>query len=299
MWWIQFLLHVRCKRRNKQYMQCLINQGCSYKFCIGEGPLSHKQRKQRHTMSPSDVQTVVPPPFSALSSYIPHPVHTQNYFLWKHKQIQIKGNWMQVHMARSSRFSLLTLRLYISVYQSAHPSALHRETQLGVCSSSHHLTFSMFLFCCLSLWHLNGGYSSVSVCYVSSRLKTHHSVFITQSGEPYSTEPKALQLLAWILIYRCWICFRRVCLCVYMFSYPAVFSPLNWACQWVTKYKWTEILTCRNRSRLLSQLGVEPMTYRMYQTKSEPVNSCPHKGLNATSCDQLNDGKMPKCPKMS
>lgn len=68
----------------------------------------------------------------------------------------------------------------------------------------------------------------------------------------------------------------------------------------VTKYGWRGFLICRNRSRLLGQLGNEPVTYCVYDTKSAPVNycpPCPHNGPNTRNCDQLNDGKMLKGPK--
>lgn len=51
------------------------------------------------------------------------------------------------------------------------------------------------------------------------------------------------------------------------------------------------------QEQLLGQLGIEPMTLWVYNTKSDPVNSCPYNGFNTRNCDQLNDGKMPKGPK--
>lgn len=94
-----------------------------------------------------------------------HATHTK-WFPLTHTQIQIKGNWMQGHMARSSPFfffGLLTLRLYISVYLTeCHSSlslsdchlwwALHRKTQLGFCSSPNHFTLSDPF--CLPLRHV-------------------------------------------------------------------------------------------------------------------------------------------------
>ena len=45
------------------------------------------------------------------------------------------------------------------------------------------------------------------------------------------------------------------------------------------------------------QLGIEPVTHWVCDTKSDPLNSCPYSGPNTTKCDQLNDGKLPLGPK--
>lgn len=76
-----------------------------------QSPSTH--RKTQHDIHDSRYNRL------SLSHKVPSELmqHTQNDFLWQHTQIQIKGNWMQGHMAGSSPFfffwSLDTETLYL------------------------------------------------------------------------------------------------------------------------------------------------------------------------------------------
>lgn len=89
--------------------------------------------------------------------------HTQNNFLWKYTQIQIKRKSNASTHGQRHSFCLLTPRLYISVYLTECHVSLSpclwlsslmgspHKTQLGFCSSPHRFTFSPPF--CLSYRH--------------------------------------------------------------------------------------------------------------------------------------------------
>jgi len=188
-------------------------------------------------------------------------------------------SWHQDFISLSIWQSVMSPPLSLSLSSSHHCWALHRKTQLGFCFAPYHFTFSpplcpslrhlylplchaaMMIYCCKfkgknpSLFFLQNPF-----CYVTLVLITQHSVFITESSEPYLTEPKGLQLLAWIRIYRCFVlalC-ESMCVCV---SVNSLFSSCSQSIKLqdpsgVTKYGWRESLTCRNSSKPLSQLGI-------------------------------------------
>lgn len=123
-------------------MQCAINHGRKY---VGEHPLltsswlnrTHTCREtastKKNTPSPPDAQThtwhalthCVQTPLSPhmhvmclCSHTVPSELLHSPHFLWKHTQVQIKGNWMQVHIARRTLFVFDIKTLYLCLSDS-------------------------------------------------------------------------------------------------------------------------------------------------------------------------------------